>query len=63
MATRSFESYVQKTNETIKDESVTTDELKDAFFLLKINKISGYDEISFNVIKNCFGELKYILSI
>ena len=31
--------------------------MKDAFFSLKINKSSGYDEISFNVFKKCFGEL------
>ena len=26
-----------------------------------MNKSAGADEISFNVIKNCFGELSYIL--
>ena len=31
-ATRSFESYVQNTNETIKEEPITINELKDAFF-------------------------------
>ena len=66
-STRSFESYVQNTNETIKEEPITINELKDAFFSLKINKSAGYDEISFNVIKNCFGELcdplKYIFNL
>ena len=47
MATRSFDSYVQKTNEILKDGSITINELKD-------NKSAGYDEISFNVMKNCF---------
>ena len=56
--TRSFESYFLKTNETIKDERITINELKDAAcFSIKINKKAGYDEINFNVIKNCFGEL------
>ena len=32
MATRSFESYVQETNDTIKEEAATINELKDAFF-------------------------------
>ena len=32
MATRSFESYVQNTNETIKEEPITINELKDTFF-------------------------------
>ena len=31
-ATRSFESYVQNTNETIKEEPITINELKDALF-------------------------------
>ena len=30
--TRSFENYVQKTNETIKNEPITINELKDVFF-------------------------------
>ena len=34
-ATRSFESYVRKANETINDEVITINELKDAFFPLK----------------------------
>ena len=67
MATRFFESYVQKTNETIKDASITINELKHAFFYLKINESAGCDEVSFNVIKNCFGELcdslKYIFDL
>ena len=32
-------------------------ELKDTFFLAKINKILGVDEVSFNIIKKCFGVL------
>ena len=31
-ATRFFESYVQNTNEIIKEEPITINELKDAFF-------------------------------
>ena len=31
--------------------------LKDAFLSLKINKSPGYDDISFNVVKKCFGIL------
>ena len=35
MATRSVENYMQKTNETKKNEPITINELKDAFFSLK----------------------------
>ena len=31
--------------------------LKRHFFTQKMNKCPGYDEISFNVFKNCFSEL------
>ena len=33
---------------------ISINELKDAFFSLKINKNPGYDNISFNVVKKCF---------
>ena len=52
---------------TKKEEPITINELKDAFFPLKINKSAGYDEISFNVIKNYFSKLcdpfKYIFNL
>ena len=53
-ATRSFESYVQSINETIKELQITIHKLKDAFFPLKISKSTGYDELSVNVIKIVF---------
>ena len=31
--------------------------LKEAFFSLKINKSSGYDDITFDAVRNCFGPL------
>ena len=36
---------------------MSINELKDAFFSLQTNKSSGHDEISFDVIKSCFGSL------
>ena len=50
-AARFFESYVQKTNKTTKNESITINELKDTFFPLGINESAEYDEISFNAPK------------
>ena len=42
-------------------------ELKDAFYSLKSNKSPGYDDISYNVIKKCFGSLceplKYLFNL
>ena len=39
------------------DNPVSLNELKGAFFSLQINKSPGYDGISFNVVKECFGSL------
>ena len=36
---------------------MSINELKDAFFSLQTNKSPGHDEISFDVIKSCFGSL------
>ena len=38
-------------------DSIIIYERKQAFFSLKTNKSPRYDEISSNVIKNCFSEL------
>ena len=35
--------------------------LKEAFFLLKVNKSSGVDDISFNIIEKYFGVLCKLL--
>ena len=47
--------------------SLSINELKEAFFSLKANKISGYHDINFNVVKKCSGEinepLKFILNL
>ena len=42
---------------TLRNMAFSVNEFKDAFFSLKINKSAGYDDISFNVVKNCFGVL------
>ena len=36
---------------------MSINELKDAFYSLKTNKNLGYDNISSNIIKQCFGTL------
>ena len=36
---------------------LSINELKDEFFLPKINKTSGVDDVNFNIIKKCFGGL------
>ena len=54
---RPFESFFKKGSTILPERCLTINELKDAFFSLKMNKSIGTDEISFNVIKNCFGDL------
>ena len=52
-----FHQYLEAYNITQPEKDLTVNELKDAFFSLKLNKSPGYDEVSFNVIKKCFGSL------
>ena len=40
----------------MESQLLSINELKDPFFSLKINKSPGHDGVSFNVIKECFGE-------
>ena len=39
------------------ENALSINKLKDAFYSLKTNKSQGYDEISSNIIKQCFGTL------
>ena len=52
-----FDNYLKTFNANQPELNLTVNELKDAYFSLKLNKSPGYDEISFNVIKTCFGYL------
>ena len=59
---RPSERYIKKVDTTMPTDSLTINEVKEAFFSLKISKSPGYDEASFNVIKNCFNELNMALN-
>ena len=52
-----FHEYLKEYQKCQPENVIFVNELKDAFFSLKINKSPGYDDISFNVIKKCFGVL------
>ena len=54
-STKSFNEYITKHGTTQQEKVIFVNELKDAFFFLKIRV--GYDDISFNVVKKCFGIL------
>ena len=57
----SFKSFLKRVNITQPRQSLSINELKDAFSFLETNKSPGADEINFNVIKHCFGELYGLL--
>ena len=57
-STKSFNECIKKHGTTQPEKAISVNELKDAFFSLKINKSTGYDDISFNVVKKCFGVLR-----
>ena len=39
------------------ENPLSVNKVKEAFFYLTMNKSAGFDEISLNVVKKCFGEL------
>ena len=49
-----FEPYINKPDSIMETKQLSINELKDAFFSLKINKSPGYGDISFNVLEKCF---------
>lgn len=48
---------MNQANTNLFEKSLSMNELKEMFFSIKVNKSTGYDEINFNITKNCFGEL------
>ena len=53
----SFTSFLNQTQSIMEKNSLSINELKEAFFSLKTNKSPGYDDINYNVVKKCFGEI------
>ena len=49
-SSKTFETYINKANVIMESKPLLISELKDAFFQLKINKSSGVDDVSFNII-------------
>ena len=41
----------------MENKPISINELKDGYFPLKINKSTGHNDISYNVVSKCFGEL------
>ena len=54
---KTFKTCINKVNVIMDSKPLSIKELKDGFFLIKINKSSGVDDVSFNIIKRCFGVL------
>ena len=52
-----FHKYLEVYNITQLEKDLIVNELKDAFFSLKLKKSPGYNEVSFNAMKKCFGSL------
>ena len=56
-SSKNFAHYLHKHLSELSEHPLSINELKDAFFALKINKSAGYGNISFNILKKCFGVL------
>ena len=61
LGTKPFASYLSKTQHYIQNTNLTFSELETAYFSVNKNKAPGYDDISSNVILNCYNEIKYLL--
>ena len=55
--TTNFE-YLPNITTIFRENCLTEEEFKNAFFSLKTNKSPGYDNIHVNVIRNLYNELK-----
>ena len=48
---------MKKVHSEMENKPFSINVLKEAFFSLKINKSTGHDNISYNVVSKCFGDL------
>ena len=66
-ASTPFEYFVSRSDFVMETKPLSVNKLKDALCSLKSNKIPGYGDISYNVIKKRFGSLceplKYVLNL
>ena len=53
-SSQNFAHYLRKHLSELSEHPLSINELKDAFFALKINKNADYDNISFNIVKKMF---------
>ena len=61
---KTFEtSYINKVNSMKDSKPLSINELKEAFFLAKINESSGVDDVSFNIIKKCTFNVQSLLQV
>ena len=61
-----FEYFINQSDFVMETKALSMNELKNAFYSLKSDRNSGYDNISYNVVKNFFNSLyeplKYLIS-
>ena len=56
-SSNSFTSFLNQIHSIMKKNLLSINELNEAFFSVKANKSPGYDDINFNVVKKCVGEI------
>ena len=56
-----FVQFLNTQKTTLPEHDLTEEELHRAFHTLKLNKSTGYDDISANVVKTCYDELLFPL--
>ena len=53
----SFESHIDSINTKLPEQTLSINELKEAFFFLKSNKSPGINDMIAKINSSCFGEL------
>ena len=56
-SSKTFETYINEMNVIMESKPLSIKKLKETFFSLKINKISGIDDVSFSIVKKSFSVL------
>ena len=54
---RSFEMYLKESDSSFEEATLSDEEIKTAFFSLKVGKSPGFDEINYTIVKQNFNSL------
>ena len=54
---RSFETYLKESNSSFEEVTLSYEEVKTAFFSVKVGKSLGFDKMNYDIVKQNFNSL------